>query len=97
MVLHTDKLRWLFWLRWKMLLRSFTRDRGRVIGLILMLLFGLPFVIGIAALTFLAYRRLPPPANIEVLFLVLAAVYLLWAVLPLPATCLARPGVRTSA
>jgi ABC-2 type transport system permease protein len=83
MVLHADKLRWLFWLRWKMLLRSFTRDRGRVIGLIFMLLFGLPFVIGIGILTFLAYRRLPSPANMEVLFLVLAAVYLLWAVLPL--------------
>src|SRR5947209_11524822 len=83
MVLHADKLRWLFWLRWKMLLRGFTRDKGRVIGLVLLLLFGLPFVIGIAALTFLAYRHLPSPANMEVLFLVLAAVYLLWAVLPL--------------
>ncbi len=83
MVLHADKLRWLFWLRWKMLLRGFTRDRGRVIGLVLLLLFGLPFVIGIAALTFLAYRHLPSPANMEVSFLVLTAVYLLWAVLPL--------------
>jgi ABC-2 type transport system permease protein len=83
MALHADKLRWLFWLRWKMLLRGFTRDKGRVIGLVLLLLFGLPFVIGIAALTFLAYRHLPSPANMEVLFLVLTVVYLLWAVLPL--------------
>ena len=83
MVLHADKLRWLFWLRWKLLLRGFTRDRGRLIGLVLLLLFGLPFAIGIGVLTFLAYRHLPSPANMEVLFLVLTAVYLLWAVLPL--------------
>ena len=33
--------------------------------------------------TFFAYRYLPPPANSEVLFLVLTGVYLLWIVLPL--------------
>ena len=83
MAVHADKLRWLFWLRWKLLLRGFTRDRARIIGAIVMLVFGVPFYGGIAVGTFFAYRYLPYPANMEVLFLVLTGVYLLWIVLPL--------------
>src|SRR5437588_5677002 len=83
LAIHRDKLRWLFWLRWKLLLRGFTRDRARIIGAIVMLVFGLPFYAGIAVGTFFAYRYLPYPANMEVLFLVLTGVYLLWIVLPL--------------
>lgn len=86
MVIHTDKLRWLFWLRWKMFTRSFTRGAGRVsriIGTVLLLLFGLPFMGAIAVGTFFAYRLLPAPANSEILFLVLTGVYLLWIALPL--------------
>ncbi len=83
MVIHRDKLRWLFWLRWKLFLRGFTRDRGRIIATIFMIVFGLPFYSGIAIGTFFAYRFLPPPANTEVLFLVLTGVYLFWLVLPL--------------
>src|SRR6266487_2045025 len=83
MVIHRDKLRWLFWLRWKLFQRSFTRDKARIITTIVIVVFGLPFYGGIAAGTFLAYRFLPYPANAEVLFLVLTAVYLLWMVLPL--------------
>src|SRR5581483_10940391 len=84
--LHLDKLRWLFWLRWKMFLRAFTRGSGRIvviIGRILLLLFGLGVGGSIAVLSFLAYRFLPPPANTEALFLVLTAIYIVWAVLPL--------------
>src|SRR5437764_672581 len=83
MEIHVEKLRWLFWLRWKIFLLGFTRYTGRIIGLIFLLLFGLPFVGGIGFITFVAYRRLSPPANAEVLFLVLTGVALLWAVLPL--------------
>ena len=32
MVIHGDKLRWLFWLRWKLFLRGFTYDTGFVTG-----------------------------------------------------------------
>src|SRR5437773_5715702 len=81
--IHRDKLRWLLWLRWKLLVRGFTREKSRIITTILMIVFGLPFYGGIAAGTFLAYRFLPYPANAEVLFLVLTGVYLLWMVLPL--------------
>ncbi|MEO8954519.1 MAG: hypothetical protein ABI396_10570 [Ktedonobacteraceae bacterium] len=83
MVIHRDKLRWLFWLRWKLFLRGFTRDRSRIIGAIATILFGIPIFGGIAVGTFLAYRFLPAPANAEILFIVLSGVYLLWIVLPL--------------
>ena len=88
MVIHAEKLRWLFWLRWKMLLRSFVgsggkSNWGRIIGLIFLILFGLPFIGGIAVGTYFAYRYLPAPANSELLFLVLTGIYLLWIVLPL--------------
>lgn len=83
MVIHRDKIRWLFWLRWKLFLRSFSRDRGRIISTIFLIVFGLPFFAGIAVGTFFAYRYLPPPANVEILFLVLTGVYLVWLTLPL--------------
>jgi len=85
-IIHGDKLRWLFWLRWKMFLRAFTRGSGRIaviIGRFMLLLFGLGFGGTIAVVSYLAYRFLPPPANSEVLFLVLTCVYVVWMVLPL--------------
>ena len=86
MVVHSDKLRWLFLLRWKTFVRNYTRSSGRVsriIGAVFLVLFGLPFMGAIAVGTFFGYRLLPPPANAEILFLVLTGVYLLWIVLPL--------------
>ena len=83
MAIHRDKLRWLFWLRWKLFSRAFTRERSRIITTIVMIVFGLPLYGAIAVGTYLAYRFLPYPANTEVLFLVLTGVYLLWMLLPL--------------
>lgn len=83
LVIHPDKIRWLFWLRWKLFLRGFTRDKSRIISTIFMVVFGLPLYLGIALATFFAYRFLPAPANAEILFLVLTVVYLLWMALPL--------------
>ena len=83
MVIHTDKLRWLFWLRWKTLMRGYTRNPLSIIGSIFMLLFIVLFAGAVAVGTFFAYRLLPSPANSEVLYLVLTAVLLLWMVLPL--------------
>jgi ABC-2 type transport system permease protein len=85
-IVHNDKLRWLFWLRWKMFLRGFTRASGRVthiIGTIFQLLFGLVIGGGVGIGSYFAYRDLPTPANIDVLFLVLTGAYLLWLILPL--------------
>ncbi len=86
MVVHVDKLRWLFWLRWKTFIRNYTRSSGRVsriVGVVFLVLFGLPFMGGIAVATYFGYRLLPPPANAEILFIVLTGIYLLWIVLPL--------------
>ncbi len=86
MIVHSDKLRWLFWLRWKSFIRNYTRSSGRVsriIGVVFLVLFGLPFMGGIAVATYFGYRLLPPPANAEILFIVLTGIYLLWIVLPL--------------
>jgi ABC-2 type transport system permease protein len=86
MTINGDKLRWLFWLRWKMFLRGFTRASGRVtyiIGTIFQILFGLLIGGGVGVGSFFAYRYLPAPANIEVLFLVLTGAYAFWLILPL--------------
>src|SRR5574340_124821 len=83
MAIHADKLRWLFWLRWKTLLRGYSRRPLSIVGSILVLLFILLIGGTVAVLSFFAYRLLPAPANSEVLYLVLTAVLLLWILLPL--------------
>ncbi len=83
MAIHADKLRWLFWLRWKTLMRGYTRRPLTIIGSLFVLLFIILFGGTIAVVSFFAYRLLPAPANSEVLYLVLAAVLLLWILLPL--------------
>lgn len=83
MVVHSDKLRWLFWLRWRLFSRSFTRDKTRIITSIIYIVIFLPLFGAVAVGTFFAYRYLPAPANSEVLFLLLTGAYLLWIVLPL--------------
>lgn len=86
MAIHTDKLRWLFWLRWKLLLRGFSRGAGRtstIISTIILALFALIGGVSVAVITFLAYRFAPAPVNIDVLVLVLTGVYIFWIIAPL--------------
>ncbi len=83
MTVHTDKLRWLFWLRWKMLTRAYTRNPMSIIGAIALLLIVLWLAGSAAVGTLFAYRALPPPANSETLYLVLTGILLLWIMLPL--------------
>lgn len=82
-VLHAKKLRWLFWLRLIVSVRSLTRKKGHMIGAIILLLLVVLLAGGVAVGTFFAYRTLPALASAEVLFLVLTGVYLVWMVLPL--------------
>ena len=83
MAVHADKLRWLFWLRWKTLLRGYSRRPLSIVGSVFVLLFIVLVGGTIAIISFLAYRLLPVPANSEVLYLVLTATLLVWIVLPL--------------
>src|SRR6185312_4301906 len=83
MVVHADKLRWLFWLRWKVFSRGFTRNIWSMVRTIFLFLSVLAIAGSAAVGTFFAYRLLPAPANTEMLFLVLTAVYFLWILLPL--------------
>ena len=84
MTIHLGKLRWLFWLRWKMFTRSFVRGGvGRIISVVILGVFlallGGSFAVG----TYFAYTGMDAPANAEVLFLVLTVIYAIWIVLPL--------------
>jgi hypothetical protein len=83
MAIHADKLRWLFWLRRKTLMRGYTRRPLSIIGALIVLLFIVLLAGTIAVVSFFAYRLLPSPANSEVLYLVLTAVLLVWIILPL--------------
>jgi hypothetical protein len=83
MIVHTDKLRWLFWLRWKMFTRGFVRSPWSAVGSIILFLLILVFAGAVAVGSFFAYRFLAVPANTEILFIVLTAAYFLWIILPL--------------
>ena len=85
MAVRSNILRWLLWLRWKMLLRGYTRrgKAGAILGTIGIFFFIVFFVGSMATGTFFAYRFAPAPANIEVLFLVLTGVFVVWLFLPL--------------
>ena len=84
MTIHLSKLRWLFWLRWKMFTRSFVRGgAGRIIGVVILGIFLVVFGGGFAIATYFAYTGMAAPANAEVLFLVLTVIYAIWIVLPL--------------
>lgn len=84
MTIHVGKLRWLFWLRWKMFTRSFARGgASRIIGVVILGIFLAIFGGGFAITTYFAYQGLAEPANAEVLFLVLTVIYAIWIVLPL--------------
>ena len=83
MVVHGDKIRWLFWLRVRMLTRGFRRNRASLIGYIIFLVFVLVGAGWAAFGSFAAYRYLASPANFEVLYLILTGLFLVWIVLPL--------------
>jgi ABC-2 type transport system permease protein len=83
MVVHSNKLRWLAWLRVQMLIRSFRRSPRSLILAIVGLLVIL-FVSGLLAIAlFAAFQNLSAPANTEILYLLLTGILLLWIMLPL--------------
>ena len=83
MLVHSDKLRWLAWLRVKMLTRNFRRRPSTliltIIGIVVLL-----FVAGeLGLVLFLGLTQLSAVGETEVLYLFFSGVLLLWIVLPL--------------
>jgi ABC-2 type transport system permease protein len=81
--IRLSHVRTLLWLRLKLTLRGYARSWQRMLGLVVLLVFVLPFAGGFAFATALAYRDLPRAAGAQVLFAVVGGLYLLWAALPL--------------
>jgi ABC-2 type transport system permease protein len=76
-------LRRLVWLKWTLTRRGLARDRQRLIGAIVFLLFVTPVAASLGLLTYLLYRYLPPGAAVELLFSVLALLFAGWLIVPL--------------
>ena len=81
--IHPKHVSTLLWLRWKLTLRGYTHNTGRVVGLVFMLLFLVPALGGLAFLSLLGYNGLSHQSAAALLFLVISGIYLIWAVLPL--------------
>ena len=76
-------LRPMLWLRGKLTVRQFTRERGRIIGAIFVFLIFGPMVVGAAWGTAVAYRNLPEHLDTGLLGGVFVILWLIWLVFPL--------------
>ncbi len=72
----------LFRVRAKLTLRQFTRQQGRIVGFIVMLVVFTPLVLGAAFGSALGYLRLPQPWPAQLLGMVLVVLWAIWIVLP---------------
>ena len=81
--LNGRQLSALWRLRGKLVLRLFWREKGRIVSALLMLLFFGPMVLGLAAGTAIAYRRLEAPWPPQILSLVLVAMWVIWLLAPI--------------
>lgn len=70
-------------LKGRLMLRSYTHERGRLIGAGIALLFLGPLVIAASIGTAVGYLRLPEPWPAELLGFVLVALWLIWLVFPI--------------
>lgn len=73
-----DYLRLLFWLKWKLLLRGYSRNVSSVIGTTLAIVFLFPFAIVIAIAVGAGFVSLQPPWNEHLLRGVLLGMYAVW-------------------
>lgn len=81
--LRWDHIRALLWLRWKLTLRGYTRSTRQIVGFI----FTLIFLLGLAAVfsvgTAAGYLLLDRQDAAQLLFIVLAGVWVAWVAFPL--------------
>lgn len=79
----TSRLRPLLWLRGKLMVRQFTRETGRIVGLIVALLIFGPLIASATLGTAVGYRQLPAQFPMALLGGVLVLLWLIWLVFPL--------------
>lgn len=70
-------------LRGKLTLRQFTRERGRIISVVLVILVFGPMIVGASIGTTIGYRRLPDQWPTALLGGVLALLWFIWLVFPI--------------
>ena len=79
-----DHVKALLWLKWRLIVRGYQRSKVRYIGLVLVLLFALgPASLGGALTAYLGFAHLDTERAVELLFIVLLALWVFWLVFPL--------------
>ena len=73
----------LLWLKWTLVRRGLMRDRTRLIGAIVFLALMLPVAVLLGVASYLLYANLPRAAAAELLFAVLALLFVGWLVVPI--------------
>lgn len=85
-VLRPATLRALIWLRWRLLTRNYARSPRSIIGAIVLIIVLLPLIVLLTAGLIAIFNFLQPEHlnwATNILFYVLAAAYLFWAISPL--------------
>ena len=82
-LIRPAQVRTLFWLSAKLRLRGYTRSWQQTVGLVVLLVFLVPLAVAVGFGSWLGYTFLDRPYAIELLFVVLFGLYVLWAILPL--------------
>ncbi|MBX5450981.1 hypothetical protein [Thermogemmatispora sp.] len=80
--LNPRKLRWLLWLRWRLLIRGLTRNAQSAIAFVVTIFFLMACCGSSAFGLVVASRLIRPPSNVELLYVALPAITLLWILLP---------------
>jgi ABC-2 type transport system permease protein len=82
-LIRPAQVRALFWLSAKLRLRGYTRSWQQTVGLVVLLVFLVPLAIAVGVSSWFAYTWLDHAYAVELLFVVLFGLYILWAILPL--------------
>jgi ABC-2 type transport system permease protein len=82
-LIRPAQVRALFWLSAKLRLRGYTRSWQQTVGLVVLLVFLVPLAVAVGVSSWFAYTWLDHPYAVELLFVVLFGLYVLWAILPL--------------
>ncbi|WP_376796221.1 hypothetical protein [Thermogemmatispora sp.] len=80
--LDPQKLRWLLWLRWRLFVRGMTRNSQSAITFVISFLLVTICCGGAAFASLMSYRLAMAPSNLELLYVILTVITVLWILLP---------------